>query len=317
MNQRESQRNLMLDLFKVIGAWMVVGLHYNFLMSYSMPIGHGLVNGFFRAAVPLFLVISGFYLPDNKKELIQWTKRILKMYLLWSLVYFFFWFEVELVTKEWWLFIENVAFGYFHLWYLVALIFGAWLHHLVKHKITDLGWIIIAVFFLIGWGIQYTAIYTQWENSLLGKDFHLNLLYRNGIFMAFPMIAIGQLLKRKNVKMEMNFSLAILLTGIALLVAETYFTYQISQRDQYSFDFLLGLPLVVIGLITFAKKIDISHTKNHLAKFAAAVFFTHPLAFLLAEKFQLTSGQTILSIVMTIVFSLLIVLLQKKIRWII
>lgn len=54
-------RNVSLDLLKLLMAIMVVALHANFLQEYSLLGSYLLVNGLFRVAVPIFLIINGFY----------------------------------------------------------------------------------------------------------------------------------------------------------------------------------------------------------------------------------------------------------------
>lgn len=54
-------RNISLDILKIALAFMVVGLHAGFLSSVT-SIGYYLtVNGVFGIAVPIFLLIGGFY----------------------------------------------------------------------------------------------------------------------------------------------------------------------------------------------------------------------------------------------------------------
>ena len=54
-------RNLSIDVLKIILAIFVVFLHMNFLKETYPLMSFLLVNGIFRIAVPVFLVITGFY----------------------------------------------------------------------------------------------------------------------------------------------------------------------------------------------------------------------------------------------------------------
>lgn len=65
------ERNISVDILKLVLSFMVVGLHTNFLRDLSFPVGYVLKNGFFRMAVPLFFIINGYYFynifTENKK----------------------------------------------------------------------------------------------------------------------------------------------------------------------------------------------------------------------------------------------------------
>ena len=53
-------RNIALDILKLSMAFMVVGLHAGFLGDFTSLGQYLTVNGLFRIAVPIFLIINGF-----------------------------------------------------------------------------------------------------------------------------------------------------------------------------------------------------------------------------------------------------------------
>ena len=55
------ERNLSIDILKVILAIAVVFLHTRIFYDLSTLLGHVFVQGIFRLAVPIFLVITGYY----------------------------------------------------------------------------------------------------------------------------------------------------------------------------------------------------------------------------------------------------------------
>ncbi|MGO4707940.1 acyltransferase family protein [Chryseobacterium sp. 2TAF14] len=100
-------RNLSIDVLKIILAFFVVFLHMNFLKeSYPMT-SFLLVNGLFRIAVPVFLVITGFYFLhiDDAKKLRKWLFRTFLLYAIWMLIYISHWKDNEQVLL-------TVIFGY-------------------------------------------------------------------------------------------------------------------------------------------------------------------------------------------------------------
>ena len=54
-------RNKGLDYLRLVLAFMVVGIHTNFLGEISPFAAYLMGGGLFRIAVPIFFLISGFY----------------------------------------------------------------------------------------------------------------------------------------------------------------------------------------------------------------------------------------------------------------
>lgn len=90
------ERNISLDLAKLVCAVMVVFLHANFLAEFSPLANYLTVHGVFRIAVPFFLIVSGYYFYSalvSGKE-IAWLTRLALLYLIWMIVYANYWFYV-------------------------------------------------------------------------------------------------------------------------------------------------------------------------------------------------------------------------------
>jgi len=64
-------RNLTIDVLKIVLAFFVVFLQIHFLKNSYPEVSYLLVNGLFRIAVPVFLLITGFYFfyIDTSKKL--------------------------------------------------------------------------------------------------------------------------------------------------------------------------------------------------------------------------------------------------------
>jgi len=110
-------RNIALDILKVTLAFMVVGLHADFLADITSTGSYLTVNGIFRIAVPLFLLINGFYFYSvlaNQKTA-NWIKKVLSLYVFWMLFYSYFWFRPsELSFVEFAKIAKTLILGYFH-----------------------------------------------------------------------------------------------------------------------------------------------------------------------------------------------------------
>jgi fucose 4-O-acetylase-like acetyltransferase len=88
-------RNLSIDYLKVALALSVVLLHLNFLRVDLPELGFILVNGVFRLAVPLFLIITGYYFTQITTfgKFKSWFFRILILYVIWMIFYLPYWFN--------------------------------------------------------------------------------------------------------------------------------------------------------------------------------------------------------------------------------
>ncbi|MCW5201109.1 hypothetical protein VU07_04860 [Desulfobulbus sp. F4] len=153
------ERNVALDVLKLILSFMVVGIHTSFLSDKNALLGYACANGLFRIAVPIFFLINGFYfLPIiEKNSFSYWLKRVVLVYLFWTVVYMYFWFRphsffsAEAVK----IFFFSIFIGHDHLWYMPALILAAsMLFYLRKLKNAHLAMFILCAF-LIGVVTQY------------------------------------------------------------------------------------------------------------------------------------------------------------------
>ncbi len=100
-------RNLTIDVLKIVLAFFVVFLHMNFLKETLPTLSYVFVNGLFRIAVPIFLVITGFYFfhIDDFKKLKKWLFRTFILYAIWMLLYISYWKDSDQIFL-------TIIFGY-------------------------------------------------------------------------------------------------------------------------------------------------------------------------------------------------------------
>lgn len=79
------QRNFSIDIVKTLAALLVICIH----TGYPFVVGDYLV-AFCRVAVPLFLLVSGYYYQDviDKKKITAYYKKILGLTFFSSIFYF-------------------------------------------------------------------------------------------------------------------------------------------------------------------------------------------------------------------------------------
>lgn len=244
------QRNLWIDIFRILLSLLVVGLH---------TVGTGTpLTQVYRFAVPAFFIISGFYAycSDENKS-VEKSKRFVKSTLQYFAIGFVIYailiiirtavvgdnvrdFLVKFIREIEYnrtlvnFFITNVAMGRFdgYLWFLRALITISVIHYfLVKYKKTK--WYVVIVplalviYFVVG---NYLKLFTDFELP--------NRYTRNAIFFGLPLFGLGYLLAQLKVNEKHWHKWVYLAVGLAfcfvqiaeslLVVAECYISSIIS-----------------------------------------------------------------------------------------
>lgn len=289
--QNVSKRNISIDLLKLTMAGMVVGLHGGFLVDVVPSASHFITQALFRVAVPTFFIITGFYLETSiEKHGAAWFKRIAAMFFLWTAIYSVFWLDPSgFEPKE---LVMNVAAGYFHLWYLVALFWGAVVLLIVQSLKASSRVLLACCLSAFGLGtlIQYAGNWhvlgDPWWDSFL-NNYHL---YRNAVFFAFPFLAMGVLLSRHEGRLDSWRSLLpfALFGGFVLLAAEWAFSFYFITREV--FDIYASLVVVCPLLFLFVRKLSVPSANGTIALLATCIFLLHPMAQMVLAKHARVGG---------------------------
>lgn len=186
-------QNTSIDSIKLLFAVTVVIMH-GFLLDFANP-GYWvnfLVNGFFKAAVPFYFLVSGyfFYKAVERKSIKKWFYHISKIYLLWSVMYLYALKDIinlanaSLARKVYLIFRAEFT-GVVHLWFIPALIIAASLCYLMRgqlQKRTRQALILCVTLWMLGVILNWTLLSAGSPNSFL---------FRNGIFYGTPMFILG------------------------------------------------------------------------------------------------------------------------------
>jgi len=300
---------------------MVVGIHSGFLSDISALGRYLTTAGLFRIAVPIFFVINGFFffsVPPEK--IVTWFKRVIILYLFWTLVYIGYWFRAETINLfEIVRVIKTILVGHEHLWYLPAMV-GAALVLLPLRKLTTPALLTIAlVLYFIGLSIQYLGNYHVVANTSIDKILNSHFVYRNFLFFAFPFFAIGYLLRRTEIYKKFSLASIVSMTIIAvtLLLIENYldFKFQVASKG---FDIFLFLILVCPLVFITALKLDIRGESKTIALYSTGIYFIHPL-FISLVKTYADMGGTLLTLVVAILATLaawLLIKINAKLKFI-
>jgi surface polysaccharide O-acyltransferase-like enzyme len=266
------QRYLEIDALKYVLACAVVGLHCQFLAEYDARLNYMLVNGVFRIAVPLFFMMSGYFVTEERIMLM--VKRTALLYVVWTAIYAPFWwfglpYDQRADAPLW----QDIVFGYYHLWYLPALILGLLLHKFMQRFSKAVQCIMIGITALLGGVLQYADNYHLMDISVLA--------YRNGGCMAYPFLAIGARLRSRVVQQP---SMWFIVVSFMLLMIEASINYQqifVAQSARRPFDILASLylfcPVVLMVVMRYAHR----PTSGTVGKVALYVYLLHPLVIIM------------------------------------
>lgn len=126
---------VLIDFFKMFCAVLIIFLHTEVLLSVSSPLQMILRNTVLTIAVPFFFTVSGFFFfkklissKDKAKVFRHNEKRVIQLYLIYTVIYFPFvlrgWIVNGFSAKSILLYVRDFFFvgSFSTIWYLLALI---------------------------------------------------------------------------------------------------------------------------------------------------------------------------------------------------
>ncbi|MDP9124088.1 MAG: acyltransferase [Pseudomonadota bacterium] len=264
-------RNLALDCLKLIMALAVVAIHTSPLILVWPQGNHLLTNGVCRIAVPTFFVISGFYLESALREptaLGTWWRRIVKLYVFWMLVYAPLYVTADGHSAA--RILATVVFGYLQLWYVAAMIVAAPLLHFAYARLSWPGLLRTAcLLFAAGLAAQYVTLYSNVAEH--------HTAYRNAIFLAFPFMTFGVLIRAGLLdRLSARQRLLCFLLGMSGLAIEIAAGVAWGRPD-VGIDVYASLVLICPFLFDHVRRIERTVATASIGILSSVVYFAHPL----------------------------------------
>ena len=293
----KKSKNYCLFLFEIAASIFITFIHIRF----PSPYGEFIVY-LARFGVPLFFMISGFYLvPDGTTNPIELRNRIKKKLIrivillgISSTIYFLYGFFSSITDlssffiNRWNLFnfinfiLFNSPFLNVPHWFLLALIY-VYLIILCFPKLflgKDIWLILISLILFIT--ITLHILSYRVDASIFGCQLPDGIHFRNWFFNALPFISLGVLLKRKIKYLEsLNLGLVIALLVFSM-VAQVGELYLYNSVLHMNIEFgVFTIPLCSLILVLSVKtpmpslgKYKILATKGNWTTF---VYILHPL----------------------------------------
>lgn len=322
------------DFLKFICAVLVILIHVP-------PVGESsrfaylyfiIRNCFTRIAVPLFFVSGGFFLfrkcdPElrNYQPVRGYLKKLLRMYFIWSAVYFPLQLrEIHADGKvglacglE---YLKDFLFvgSYYHLWYLNAAVAAVCLTCLCYRKLGAKRTLILSgalyCFGVLGqswYGLIRPLEAVPWFRQTLVLYETIFETTRNGVFDGFLFTVIGMLFAFQKIRIPLRKALSGCCLSFLLLFAEFYGTFRLGMAKSY--DLFLSLVPAVVFLFAAALALPWKDrpVDRVLRQCSTWMFYLHFWAaeiagflFRLWHQGENTSGIFVLTLVLTILLSL-------------
>lgn len=234
------ERQYNLDSLKCISAFLVVCIH----LSYA---DFGIIiKALSRVAVPIFLLISGYFYPVLKKNKKHWPFfcKIIKLTIYSNVFYLLvdaFIFHTYIVFDtnkliDCVLFNANIPNTGIHLWYFNALIYTILFVVICDRYISKL-YRFVPILFFVSYVIS--SITTNM------------LMYRNFLFMALPYFLTGYYIHENRKKIQdslekvCNRKIILLFIGEICLLGAEIFIYKKIGLPEYRDHYLMTIPMAL------------------------------------------------------------------------
>ena len=255
---------LNLDTYRIIVAILVISIHTFPLTSINPDIDYLITRVFARIAVPLFLMITGYFIIpkslESKDNLIVYTKKILKIYGICMLIYL----PINIYSGDF----NNINFleitkkifiggTFYHLWYFPALMLGIWITYFILKKLNSKNaFIIFIILYLVGlFGDSYYGIIdSTFLKNIYDVIFLVSSYTRNGLFYTPIFIYLGYIFSLNNYKISKTTNIIMLIIFIILMEIEGYTLYTLDiQRHNSMYIFLLPVMFLLFNLLIVTK----------------------------------------------------------------
>lgn len=274
------KRSLSLDLFKVVLSIIIIAVHIQPLFETRNLLEWQIGAGLARLPVPCFFLINAYFLAPRIEDwqiVKKYLKHLLVIYGVWSAFYFYFYYQASSLKDI----VFNLVMGYHHLWYLPALLWGVLILYFARKYIKkDIHLILlVGMLYLVGHVDEVAQVI---PNLLLAQGDEQTLVpaiytYRNGIFMAFPFLTIGYLLRKW--KAQEYFKswqlLTIVVVSLCTLMIESYVGFASRELHNLNLSALLFAPAMLLFFIKNPLLVDKATWNEYLGYIPNGVYYIH------------------------------------------
>lgn len=329
MNKSSITMYSSIDITKFICSLLVIIIHTR---PFTGTLGYLLTNGVARIAVPFFFLASGYFFyegyKNNKEYYKKYLKNIFKIYTIWYLIYMTWRVLVEkqgFKFKEGIILIREYFFsGYYQLWYMPSLIISILFVYmfLKRNKYLALGVISCVLYFIGIFGDAYGGlINNQLYNNIVAVYRLVFGMTKTGICFGVPMITLGVLINKYNLKEKVKVTGFVVAIGIGILLLETYFLEMsnIGFGRNMLMSFIILIPCLFIWLLNL-KCYIIGRMSKMLRDLSLTIYCSHALFIMVLDKIfamleiNIAEGDKILQFFIVTAASVLLGIIMQKMK---
>ncbi len=333
-----------LDLAKFICAILIIILHTAPLSSYSRLLTMGLRSIITVVAVPFFFITSGFLLfqklntldaAEQKAYFIRYEKRLILMYLLWSVVYFPFvvtgWVQNGCTAMDVLQYVKRIFFegSFSTIWFLPALIAASAFVYVLHKRLSAKTVVCLAVpFYLFAClGSSYYGLVEKVTALRVLFDAYFSFFdsIKNGLLFGFLFVALGAYFaeweQKPKMKQMVIFSAGFFVLMAGETVAQAYLRWSSNGVDTKLFLAPLAGCLFVAAL---QMKLPEGHERlwQWMRKMSLMMFLSQRIFLTLFERHladtllvQNSMLYFVSILVLTMAFSAVFIKLAEKVKF--
>lgn len=334
-----------LNILKYISAILIVILHLRPFLNFSNELDLAFNNIVTRICVPIFFIITGYFVAKKEKEnkdyIKSYIKKTIPLYLTWSLLYvpvIIITMIQYLPTINEYLSKINIALPllvaliilllpivillalcytgiYYHLWYFPAIIFSLLVLRKWKKKF-NIKYLLVISFVLLLFGATetYYGVLPFSAKKLLSYYYNIFFTTRNFLFFGLFYVVLGYYMGTKE-KLYSKYCFVKLVVSFFLLTFEAILLHDIDRLDS---NILLScVPLTYYLFISTVYITNNIKLKFPFGDYSKYYYLIHPMIiFAISLLFENISNYPYLNIfivlLITHIISFLIVKLKSK-----
>ena len=272
-------KQMNLDFIRFLMAFLVIAIHTSPFIGINEDFDFFFTRIFSRIAVPMFLMISGYYLLNqNKARLKAYTWKIIKVYIFCMILYLPLNIymgelqELHLIDL-----MKAIAFNgtLYHLWYFPALIIGLWITYVLLMKLGMKKILVISIVLYVI-GLLGDSYYGLIEgvfplNEIFDSLFQIFDYTRNGFFFVPIFLCLGQLIRRKRI-IKSSCIIGTFITFSAMCLEGMLLHHFQLQRHDSMYIFL---PVLMYYLFSYLVSINKTSNKR-LRRISGSIYIFHP-----------------------------------------
>ena len=255
-------KKINIDVARFVVSFLVIAIHISPFININQEFNFFFTRILGRIAVPLFFMITGYFVIDgclkDKNKLKKYTIKILKIYLFCIILYLpiniymgkFNNISIFSIIKD--ILINGTLY---HLWYFPALILGIWITYYFIKK--------------LGNRLTRNVCILSYIYDFI---FKISDYTRNGLFYAPIFLYLGYFIKIKRVNNKKSFLYSVLFFIGMTIEATILHKFNLQKHDSM---YILLIPTMYV---LFDYLINISNTQNlKLRNVSTIIYIFHPL----------------------------------------